>query len=138
MKRLADLATGCYADLPRIDRQDVRLLWHSDFWDVPLSGLVLYRGKKYWFQTARDTPPDATDKIVYVLVELSAQQLQIEEHWHALFRQKVGPHTDYDEQGHRDDGVLKSRRLRAQFYRSYGRRGPRDFANNPVVGWWRS
>lgn len=42
-----------YAHLPRVSWESVRLLWHSDFWDGPLSGLCSYSGNPAvgWFET---------------------------------------------------------------------------------------
>jgi hypothetical protein len=36
----------------------VRLLWHNDYWDGPVSGLAEYHGKEYWFQAIWDVEAD--------------------------------------------------------------------------------
>src|SRR5215207_5227193 len=89
-----------YLLLPEIDRGEVKLLWHSDFWDGPTSGMLLYRGKKHWFQVCDESDdPDLQDYYRrFLIIELSDRQLEEEEYWHSLFREKVGTHTDYEPQ----------------------------------------
>ena len=36
--------------VPQVPRDAVRLLWHSDFWDGPKSGMLEFDGKRCWFQ----------------------------------------------------------------------------------------
>ncbi len=36
--------------VPQVSREAVRLIWHSDFWDGPQSGLLELNGERYWFQ----------------------------------------------------------------------------------------
>ena len=36
--------------VPQVSREAVRLIWHSDFWDSPQSGLLELNGERYWFQ----------------------------------------------------------------------------------------
>jgi hypothetical protein len=51
MTRLSELSRReDYLQLPIIEKHDLRFLWYSDFWDGPKSGLLIYRGKKHWFQ----------------------------------------------------------------------------------------
>jgi hypothetical protein len=38
-----DQGENKYQLAPRIDGADVQLLWHSDFWDGPLSGMVRFQ-----------------------------------------------------------------------------------------------
>jgi hypothetical protein len=37
--------------VPQVSREAVRLLWHSDFWDGPKSGMLEHDGERCWFQT---------------------------------------------------------------------------------------
>ena len=35
---------------PKLDELEVTLRWHKDWWDGPLNGSVLYRGRRCWFE----------------------------------------------------------------------------------------
>ena len=56
--------------------------------------------------------------------------------WHELFREKVGRHTDYDEEGQRLIGGLEPRDQWPAFYDAYRERTPPDFSANEVMGWF--
>ena len=126
-----------YLDLPEVDKAEVRMLWHSDFWDVPLNGLATYQGRKYWFQTLEDLRRNDLAEMIYLLVELSDEQITEEEYWHELFREQVGTHTDYDEQGHRKTGSLMPESAQKKYFDARKSRKGHDFANNRVIGWFK-
>jgi hypothetical protein len=123
-----------YVHLPRIERGEIRLLWHHAFWDGPLSGLCLYQGRKCWFERCAEGDEEGADGFYrrFLLLELSPEQLADEERWHELFRQKVGTHTDHDEAR----GAVRPRETWREFYDEYARRGPVDYSANPAVGWF--
>lgn len=127
-----------YRRAPRIERGDVRLLYHVDFWDGPISGLLVYRGEECWFAMVAESDPDRSEECYrhFVILRLTAAQLAEEHSWHALFRQKVGTHTDDDGQGRRLPGALQPRDRWREFYDAYRRRTPPDFAGNEVLGWF--
>jgi hypothetical protein len=125
-----------YLDLPHLDKRDIRMVWHSDFWDVPISGLLLYHGEKYWFQTAGDIRYSDSSGTIYLVVQLSRQQLEEEEYWHDLFRQKVGNHTDYGEYGNRTLNAQKPPNTHSEFYDAYNKRTKLDLSTNTVIGWF--
>jgi hypothetical protein len=136
MKRLIDLAEPqAYLSLPRIERHDITLLWVSDFWDVPLTGMLLYQGRKYWFQTTEDPRENEAAELIYLVIELTAEQLREKEYWHELFRQKVGTHWDYDEHGHSSLEGRKPQSTHHEFYDAYKQRPKPDYSNNMVIGW---
>ncbi len=112
-----------------------RMLWHSNFWDGPLSGVILWNGEKAWFEMYDEkdveilmsdvewkewidyhkekygTEPDEEDKIEYdryryfKVYRLPQQTMNAIIHNHELFRKYVGTHTDYDENGSRGRGA---------------------------------
>jgi len=136
MTKFADLSEkGAYLRLPKIDAQEVRLLWHVNFWDIPLNGVVRYKEQKHWFEICDGQ--DEEDKYVrYAIVEIMPEQLKVEEYWHNLFRDKVGHHTDFDEHGKRV-GVVKPKATHNEFYESYKQSGYKhDFFSNSVLGWF--
>lgn len=138
MTTLAEIQErGWYESLPQIERADVRLLWHHDFWDGPVSGMVLYRGALCWCQMVAENDADAGDWYRrFAVIRLSDEQQTEEQRWHELFREKVGRHTDYDEEGQRLIGGLEPRDQWPAFYDAYRERTPPDFSANEVMGWF--
>lgn len=132
---LHETTTDTYRTLPQIPCADVTLLWHSDFWDGPLSGLIAHRGERLWFQMiAENNEPEAWYRR-FALVRLSEQQLREEEWWHEMFRQHVGTHTDY-QRADGDPGTVRPRDQHAKFYDPYSKRVPPDLSANEVIGWF--
>ena len=123
--------------LPQIDWHAVKLLWPSDYWDGPKSGMLMYQGKRYWFQVFEESnDADLSDFFRrFVILELTEEQLNEEEYWHKLFREKVGAHTDFDESGKRAIGALKPKEMWHEFYDAYQKRQEPDYSNNTVIGW---
>ncbi len=118
----------------KIDRADVRPLWYMDFWDGPINGLCLWNNRKYWFEFIVDE--DGNEAIDgprrFLMKELAPQQLEDEERWHELFRQKVGTHCDFEEAR---PGV-KPKELHHEFYEAFQGRPRPDYSKNPVVAWF--
>jgi hypothetical protein len=155
MIKLRDLPEDFYLDyyrqLPQIDERDVRLLWHNDYYDGPLNGILLYQGKMCWFQIFHALRTDEVrsreDKdgiawndhfVRYLLVELSEEQVKEEKYWHELFQKKVSTRSDYDENGHRKTGEVKPKEMWNEFYEPYKMRKPSDLSNNLVLGWFQT
>jgi len=105
-----------------------RLLWHENYWDGPLTGVMLWEGEKCWFETYEDDfverplteeeikdwadflkipveEVDEEDKIDYEpyrrynVYRIPKETMEAIEYNHNLFRKYVGTHTDYDENG---------------------------------------
>ena len=127
-----------YLRAPRIGFSEVRLLWYSDFWDGPRSGMLVYRGEQCWFQVIaenRDDEPAWYRR--FAVLRLTPEQHAEECRWHELFRTKVGVHTDYEEPPQRPPvGYLWPREQWHEFYEPYRRRTPPDFSANEVLGWF--
>jgi hypothetical protein len=122
---------------PRIDRAEVRLLWHADFWDGPHSGMLLYRAEECWFEVFAESEDDAAGWYRrFAVLRLSLEQHAEELRWHELFRRCVGTHTDYGESEQRPAGALQPRERWAEFYDAYNQRTPPDFSGNEVLGWF--
>lgn len=139
-----------YLQTPRIERSAIKLLWYSDYWDGPRSGMLEYQGKPYWFQicaeadadtkpTPDSSSPDGLQLTGwyrrYTLLKLSDAQLQEERYWHELFRQKVGTHTDYDEE-EENSGEVRPKETHAEFYEPYKAYTRPDLSDNEVIGWF--
>jgi hypothetical protein len=123
--------------LTRLDSSKIRLLWHYDYWDAPLSGPLLYEGQKYWFEMAKRYRwiYEDSDEAEYLVIELSSAQLAEVEYWHELFRQKVGTHTEYHN-NKRTKGELKPGETRREYYSAREGRQPLDLSSNTVVGYF--
>lgn len=139
LRRRSHHAQGVLPPGPQISDRDVRLLWHSDYWDGPLSGMLSYRGEKLWFSLV-----DQADGLRvawyrrFAIVRLRPEELADECRWHDLFRQCVGHHTDYDENGRREIGALHPATTHDAFYNSpdWLSRGDRDYRDRACVGWF--
>lgn len=49
MITLNSLPTDYKKQLPQIDESELQILW-AHYYDIPRNGILLYRGKKYYFQ----------------------------------------------------------------------------------------
>jgi hypothetical protein len=64
------------ANLPELF--NVRMLWFSDWYDGPITGIATWEGDEYWFVMVPDDSPGGTwdfDPRVYVLHRLTLAQL---------------------------------------------------------------
>ena|SRR5215471_6150250 len=85
----------------------MRLLWHVNFWDGPLCGICLHEGRKYWFKLDKELD-DRDRSRSFNVYYLTDEQINLEDSSHELWCKYVGTHCDYDENGKRDHGTLKS------------------------------
>jgi hypothetical protein len=122
------------SQLQKLSRNDVQLLWYSDFWDGPINGLCLCDNRKCWFEMldAEEHDLPAAPGRRFLVHDLSEQQLAEEERWHELFREKVGTHCDFEE----PRPEVKPAELHAQFYDAYKTRVKPDYSTNRVIGWF--
>jgi hypothetical protein len=72
----------------------------------------------------------------FAILRLTPDQLAEEEHWHALFREKVGTHTDYDANGVRHVGQLRPQKEWWDFYAVCAARKPMNLDDSEVLGWF--
>jgi len=119
-------------DAQQIKRSDVKLLWHSDYYDGPLSGLLLFNEEKYWFKAIDGIPGYSQN---YIVIRLTPEQLNEEEKWHKLFQDHVGSQTDYDENEKRK-GLVKPQEMWNKFYEPRKSYIKLDISNNEVVAWF--
>lgn len=82
-----------YDFLPWIDIKDldaeIKTLYYSDYWDGPLTGAILWNGKKYWFEVYRFEDDYNKDRTV-VLMDLSEEDWIEEEERQQLWMQCSG------------------------------------------------
>lgn len=115
---------------------NVRLLWHAGFWDGPISGLCAVEGRELWFD-ATETADQPLGRRRFRCFELDEQELAAEHARHAAFREHVGTHTDYDENGRRQVGATVLPRESWQaFYDAYPPAAARTYRDREPVGFF--
>jgi hypothetical protein len=133
--KLKDFSLDMRDRIPKVDFADIRLLWHSAYWDGPIDGMLRYDGRELWFHTVAE--PDTREVFrIMVMLELTPEQIREETDWHDLFRRKVGHHTDYDATGKLRLGQTHPKESHHEFYEPYRSRQPRDLSNNEIIAWF--
>ena len=73
------------SSLPQIDEREMHILWHVDWWDGALSGLLEYRGQKCWFHFHHEDETGCdqggTSHYQYILYSLTSDQISEAESW---------------------------------------------------------
>lgn len=111
------------------------MLWVHDYYDGPLSGMLVYNGRKCWYECC-DMTGEGGGKAAwrYVIRQLTDAQVAEEERWHALFVEHVGDHWTIHDHGER--GTVRPVSEHAKFYDAYSKRAPVDYSGCPIVGWF--
>lgn len=81
-------------------------LWHSGYYDGPLSGYCMYRDSPHYFDLKHEYVGKISRRKVfrtYWLYKLTPEQWEFELYWHNEFRLHVGTHCDYNW----DEGALR-------------------------------
>ena len=115
-----------------------RLLWPLNYWDGPISGILEYQGRHYYFDRCDESDIEdetATWSRRYLVYELSKEEFNEEMQWHNLFREHVGTHTDYDEHG-RTNHAVRPQSEHHKYYEKAKERTPRDYTQNKIIGWF--
>lgn len=124
--------------LPKIDAKELKFLWAGDWWDGAINGMSVYQNEKCWFELICEN--DGTESENYyrrlLVIELSPEQIKQADYWHNLFKEKVGTHMDFDENGIRHTGNLKPRKLWQEFYDAYQKSEKIDLSNNKFLGYY--
>lgn len=85
-------------NVPEI-KEGIIPLWHSGYYDGPLSGFCMYKGEPHFFDMKREYLGKRLWKSVYRtfwIYKLTPEQWEFEKYWHNEFRLHVGTHTDYE------------------------------------------
>lgn len=78
--------------------EGVRILWHSGYYDGPMSGVAEYNGEKVYFNLLKEYESKKLRKDVwrtYNLYKITPELLKDILYWHEEFRLFVGEHCDY-------------------------------------------
>jgi len=143
---------------------NTRMLWHHNYWDGPISGVILWNGEYCWFDQIEEvnieTPMNEKDRQDYIeycekngyawhehdMVDYESYRIynvyrmpravmKSIIHNHSIFQEFVGTHTDYDEYGRRHHN-LKGKDLMDLFYsgKTDKKEVNLDLENREVVG----
>jgi hypothetical protein len=77
--------------------KDIKILWHSGYYDGVLSGVCDYQGKKHWFSLSKDG-----SERIYEVYSISKENEEILLFWHKLFIETVNPNIVYEYNETRD------------------------------------
>jgi hypothetical protein len=117
------------------DLSGVRILWESDWWDGPISGVAEYRSRQGWFHAAWDRMTDDWEwPRRLVLYELTSDELDREWSGHRLFEAKVST-----KHCHHDDApapVVHPQSEWSEFYDLHPASTASKYEDHPVIGWF--
>ena len=115
------------------DTTEATMLWHSDYYDGPLSGLAEYKGEKVWFQCSEWEDENLFNMRIFNLHELSKEELEEEERWHQFFCDNVGKHCNYVDGGREEDGANYTQESFDLYYKEAKKRPKRDYTKNRII-----
>jgi len=111
------------------EEPDLRMLWHCDYYDGPLSGMAEYEGEMVWFQCCND-PVDGLR--LFKLYRLSPEQIEAETARHESFRKHVGWHADHGERY--KDYKPRTRWSLNRYYKKAANKTPLDLEGCEEIG----
>lgn len=137
---------GYRVTLPEIPWRDVRIRFQWNYYDGIVSGVLVYRDLPRWFEAI---DPDGYERRRtdergavfvdwyrdFIIVELSDAQYSEIFRRNELFREKVGTHWDYDENGQRVQGSLRPAPMHREFYAVQDSWPAIDLSRNRLIGW---
>lgn len=85
------------SELLQLSSKDYQKIWISDYWDGPISGMLLFEERYCWFERIqeKEEEEDWTDWYRrFAVLNLSPEQLQKELDVHRDFQQYVGTRWD--------------------------------------------
>ena len=133
--RFAEFNEKAFDTLPELPAADVRIMWADDWCDYAVQGIASVEGRHVWFLLHdADALIVTGGELRYVLVELTAEQVRENAHWHGLFCKYVG--TLYDFTGR--ERVRHPQAQWSKFYEASARRVVPDYSSNQVIGWCRN
>jgi hypothetical protein len=89
--------------------------WHfiANYYDGPISGLAFFQDRLYRFCCF---PEDIPDHHIYVLQELTPDELKEELRVKTKFEALVGTHWSFEQDGKRPERIMRSKESSKQFY----------------------
>jgi len=113
----------------------IKILWHEDYYDGPVSGYVTLNGNEGYYVScmATEWPAEHCDRRLYLVFRLDTAQTSHVKQEHSLFQEFVGTHTDYDSNGRRT-GSVKPEENWSKFYDRV-RPDIHPLTDSQIVGW---
>ena len=75
------------------EQPDLTMIWHSNYYDGPLSGMAKFNDEYVWFDLLEE---DHSGNRLFGLYRLSEDDLEAEQEHHKEFQEAVGYHCDHD------------------------------------------
>jgi len=125
---------------PEISAGSVKWLWHSNYWDGPLNGMVKIKDNEYWVEYFDETTSHVVEPLrKYAVFKLTPEQQESEEFWHELFRVCVGHHSTYDDNGRRYSFASSGTKFSMSFFYGRHRKDKKelDFSKAELIGWFK-
>lgn len=111
-------------NLTKINFEELKFLFYSDWWDGPVSGLVEYKKQTCWFEVLKENDGSDPENYYrrYLIIELSVEQIDEFEFRQKLFEEKVGRHWTPDERGICNTRLVKPLETHHEFYDVFNKR----------------
>lgn len=106
-------ASAVPSEVPETPGDDVTTLWHSAYYDIPISGMCITPDGARWYHLISEIGA-GDEPLIYALIALTAEEAALEHAYHQLFREHVGTHCDHGLA--RGAGVVRPSDQHAQFY----------------------
>lgn len=117
-----------YLHDPDDDQPEATMLWYSDYWDGPLSGLAVYEDNLVWFHIIDWEHDNLFNMRTFGLYELSDEEAAYELLWHQYFCQSVGYHCNYDTSGkNMERGDDYTQESMDEFYKDHKQRSDKEY-----------
>ena len=117
----------------RVRPDDVRWFFTADFYDGPISGLAMFRGRVCRFCCFSE---DIPEQHVYVLHDLSGDELGKELRLKEKIENLVGTHFSFDEMGEPLPHVLRPQDLASRFYVEEPPRPSPEPSDSGIIAWF--
>ena len=115
------------------EQPEATMLWHSNYYDGPLSGLAEYKDELVWFNIIDWEHDNVFNMRTFGLYELSDEETKYELDWHQLFCEQVGYHCNYENGNRVDRGEDFTQESMDKFYAEAEKRPKRDYMNNKLI-----
>lgn len=124
------------SNLDKLTQDDYKLLWISDYYDVPISGILQIGVSIYWFEMIQENKHKPKEDWFrrYAVVKLSTEQLEKEIKVHRDFQRYVGTHWDCVEIKDSPKFIEGQSKLFYDQHLIYCQTD--NFNDNEVIGWF--
>lgn len=147
---LCEVNSSNYKELPEIQRYEVVFNWATSMFGGPLTGILTYNKKKYYFSRI-DEQGDSLDSLFgleqdlnywpwkrYLIVELDIRDFLEEARLHSFYLRKVGKGRDFhpETQELMEDSDDRSSKGYEEYLEVFKTSKWSNYQNNRVIGWF--